>query len=139
MQVQPYLDFGGRFDEALAFYGKVLGAKVTFLMRNREAPGEFPIAEEWKEKVMHANIQIGDTQLMGSDGRQGEKTAYSGFSLSVSDVPVDEGARIFKALAEGGQVTMPFGETFWAEGFGMLVDKFGMSWMVNCGPKALGQ
>ncbi len=135
MQVQPYLDFGGRLDEALAFYGKVLGAKATFLMRNGDAPEEFPMSAEWKTKVMHANIQIGATQLMASDGREGMKAAFSGFSLSVSDVSAAEGERIFHALAEGGQVTMPFGETFWAKGFGMLVDRFGMAWMVNCEPK----
>ncbi|KWR87544.1 VOC family protein [Cupriavidus sp. IDO] len=132
MQVQPYLNFGGRFDEALAFYGKVLGAKVTFMMRYKEAPGDQPISEEWKEKVMHANIQIGENQIMGSDGRQGQTPAFSGFTMSVGAVPEAEGARIFKELAEGGQVVMPYQKTFWAAGFGMLVDKFGMSWMVNC-------
>ncbi|MGO4765394.1 VOC family protein [Cupriavidus sp. 2KB_3] len=133
MQVQPYLDFGGRFDEAMAFYGKVLDAKVTFLMRYKEAPpGEAPASPAWGDKVMHANIQIGDSQIMASDGREGEPYPFSGFMLSVGYVPNAEGKRIFEALAEGGRVLMPYQKTFWAEGFGMLVDKFGMSWMVNC-------
>lgn len=133
MQVQPYLDFGGRFDEAMAFYGKVMGAQVTFLMRYKEAPeGQPQPSAAWADKVMHANIQIGDSQIMASDGREGQTPAFSGFMMSVGDVPNAEGQRIFNALAEGGQVFMPYQKTFWAEGFGMLVDKFGMTWMVNC-------
>lgn len=134
MQVQPYLDFGGRFDEAMAFYGQVLGAKVTFLMRYKDTPpggGETPSAA-WAEKVMHANVQIGDSQIMASDGREGQTPAFSGFMLSVGYVPNAEGKRIFDALSEGGQVIMPYQKTFWAEGFGMVVDKFKMTWMVNC-------
>jgi len=88
MQVQPYLDFGGRFDEAMAFYGKVMGAKVTFLMRYKEAPeGQPQPSAAWADKVMHANIQIGDSQIMASDGREGQTPAFSGFMMSVGDVP----------------------------------------------------
>ncbi len=133
MQVQPYLDFGGRFDEAMAFYGKALDAKVTFCLRFKDAPaGDQPVSPEWAEKVAHANIQLGDSQLMASDGRMGQTPEFSGFTLSVSGVPAADGQRIFNALAEGGTVTMPYGKTFWAEGFGMLKDRFGMTWMVNC-------
>lgn len=133
MQVQPYLDFGGRFDEAVAFYGKAVGATVTFVMRYKDAPPDQPVDPAWREKVMHANIQIGETQIMASDGRPGiPAPAFSGFSLSVGAVSEAEGARIFQALSEGGQVVLPYQKTFWAAGFGMLVDRFGMSWMVNC-------
>lgn len=134
MQVQPYLDFGGRFDEAMAFYGKVLGAQVTFVMRYKDAPPSegMEVPDDWKDKVMHANIQFGESQLMASDGQRGEKPAFTGFSLSVGAVSKDEGQRIFDGLSEGGQVVVPYQKTFWAEGFGMLVDRFGMSWMVNC-------
>jgi PhnB protein len=134
MQVQPYLDFGGRLDEALAFYGKVLGAQVTFLTRFGDAPaGQQPQpSPAWAGKVMHANIQIGNNQIMASDGREGQTPAFSGFMMSVGDVPHAEGERIFTALAEGGQVLMPYQKTFWADGFGMLVDRFGLTWMVNC-------
>ncbi|WP_051974551.1 hypothetical protein [Cupriavidus necator] len=79
-QAQPYLNFGGRFDVALAFYGKVLSAQVTFMMRYNEGRGDQPISEEWKERVMHANIQIiGENQIMASDGMQGQTPAFSGF------------------------------------------------------------
>jgi len=134
MQVQPYLDFGGRFDEAMAFYGQVMGAKVTFLMRYKDTPpgGGEPPSAAWAEKVMHANVQFGDSQIMASDGREGQTPAFSGFMLSVGYVPNAEGKRIFDALSEGGQVIMPYQKTFWAEGFGMVVDKFKMTWMVNC-------
>jgi PhnB protein len=134
MQVQPYLDFGGRLDEALAFYGKVMGAKVMFLTRYKDAPeGQFQISPAWAGKVMHASIQIGDNVVMASDGREGQTPAFSGFMLSIGDVPLAEGERLFKALIEGGQVLMPHQKTFWAEGFGMLVDRFGMTWMVVSG------
>ncbi|TXI79073.1 MULTISPECIES: VOC family protein [unclassified Cupriavidus] len=133
MDVQPYLNFGGRFDEAMAFYGKVLGASVTFLMRFKDTPqGDHPTAPEWADKVMHANVTIGNNQIMASDGMMGEAPAFAGFSMSVSGVPKAEGERIFQALAEGGQVTVPFQKTFWAEGFGMVTDRFGLMWMVNC-------
>lgn len=133
MQVQPYLNFGGRFDEAMAFYDKVLGARVTFLMRYKDMPpGEQQTPAEWADKVMHANIQIGDSQIMASDGMQGQTPPFSGFTMSVSGVPNAEGERIFNALAEGGQVVMPYQKTFWAEGFGMATDRFGLTWMVNC-------
>jgi len=132
MQVQPYLNFGGRFDEAMAFYGKVMGAKVTFVMRYKDAPPEHNISPEWADKVMHANIDFGDSQIMASDGQQGHKPNFDGFSLSVGAVSAEEGKRIFEALAEGGQVMLPYQKTFWAEGFGMLIDRFGLGWMVNC-------
>ncbi|HBD36415.1 MAG TPA: VOC family protein, partial [Cupriavidus sp.] len=106
---------------------------VTFMMRYKDAPeGQPKPSPAWAEKVMHANIQVGDSQFMASDGREGQTPAFSGFMMSVGDVPNAEGQRIFNALAEGGQVFMPYQKTFWAEGFGMLVDRFGMTWMVNC-------
>ncbi len=134
MMVQPYLFFAGRCDEALTFYGKVLGAKVEFLMRFKEAPAgsEPAIPAQWQDKVMHANIVIGSTQIMASDGmcEEDKKDAFSGFSLSVSVKDVAEGEKILTALSDGGKVTMPFQATFWSPGFGMAVDRFGVSWMV---------
>lgn len=132
MQVQPYLNFSGRLDEAVAFYGKVLGAKVTFLMRYKEAPPEHQGPPEWADKVMHANIDFGESQIMASDGPPGHNAKFDGFALSVGAVSAEEGQRIFNALAEGGQVMLPYQKTFWAAGFGMLVDRFGLGWMVNC-------
>ncbi|MCY1292527.1 3-demethylubiquinone-9 3-methyltransferase [compost metagenome] len=134
MQVQPYLFFNGRAEEALAFYAKAIGAETTFLMRFKDAP-EQPPSEECghysPEHVMHANMTIGGTQVMVSDGAEPGST-FSGFSLSVAVASPEEAARVYQALAEGGQASMPVQETFWALAFGMLTDKFGVSWMVNC-------
>jgi PhnB protein len=140
MQVQTYLFFDGRCDEAIEFYKRVLGAKVTMLMRFKEAPdcGPDSGAESDKcgpatpdpNKVMHSAIQIGETTIMASDGHCLGKPSFQGFSLSV-DAPNDaEAKRIFNALADGGQVQMPLGKTFFASSFGMCADKFGVGWMV---------
>ncbi|KVE39246.1 VOC family protein [Burkholderia sp. TSV86] len=135
MQVQTYLHFGGRCDEALKFYSDALGAKVTFLTRFSEAPPnpERPIPPEMADKVMHASFQIGETTLMGSDGgcESGNEQAHEGYSLSISAASVEEGKKLFDALANGGTVTMPFEKTFWALGFGMVRDPFGVHWMIN--------
>ncbi|CAD5107849.1 VOC family protein [Zestomonas carbonaria] len=134
MQVQPYLFFNGRAEEALAFYAKAIGAETTFLMRFKDAP-EQPPSEECgnysPEHIMHANMQVGPTQVMVSDGAE-PNSAFNGFSLAVAVDSPEEAARVYAALAEGGQATMPVQETFWARAFGMLTDKFGVSWMVNC-------
>ncbi|WP_035057978.1 VOC family protein [Andreprevotia chitinilytica] len=132
MQVQSYLFFYGRCDEALAFYADTLGAQITFLTRFKDAPPEQGIPG-WEDKVMHANFQVGETQLMASDGMgPQESSKMKGCSLSIGADSFEQGERVFKALAEGGEVVMPYQATFWASGFGMLVDKFGVHWMVNC-------
>lgn len=136
MQVQAYLFFEGRCEEAIEFYRRTLGAQVEFLMRNKEspvAPGcEMPAGSE--NKVMHANLRIGDTQVMASDGRCSGQPGFQGFSLSLTPADADEARRLFDALAEGGQVQMPLGETFWSPCFGMVADRFGVSWMINVLP-----
>ncbi|WP_255990133.1 VOC family protein [Chitinolyticbacter albus] len=131
MQVQNYLFFAGRCEEALAFYHDVLGAQIGYLMRFSDAPEGQQGDVAWREKVMHANVTIGETQLMASDGMPSQPVAMSGFSLSLSPATQEEGRRLFDALAEGGEVQMPYGPTFWAQGFGMLRDRFGVPWMVN--------
>jgi PhnB protein len=134
MNVQPYLFFNGRCDEALELYKRVFGAQVDMLMRFDEAPDPPPpgmIAPGWEKKVMHSSFRIGDTTVMASDGSGREPAAFTGFSLSVA-VPDEATAdRIFGALAEGGQVRMPLGRTFWSPRFGMVADRFGVQWMVN--------
>jgi len=130
MQVQPYLFFDGRCDEALNFYKKVLGAKVDMLMRFKEAPDQSMISPDSKDKVMHAAVRIGDTQILMSDGRCQGKPSFLGFSLTINAPDIAAAERQFNALAEGGQVQMPMGETFFASRFGMLADKFGVGWMV---------
>ena len=130
MQVQPYLFFDGRCDEALEFYKTALGAKVDMLMRFKEAPDQSMITPESKDKVMHAAVHIGDTQVLMSDGRCQSKPMFQGFSLCISSPDTAEGEQRFKALSEGGQVQMPLAETFFAARFGMVADKFGVGWMI---------
>ncbi|WP_018991124.1 VOC family protein [Aromatoleum toluclasticum] len=138
MLVQPYLFFDGRCDEAIALYRKVLGAEVTMLMRFRESPdpapsGVLPVGSE--DKVMHANLSFGDTQVMVSDGRCTGQPGFQGFALTVNLADVAEVERVFGALADGGQVQMPLERTFWSPRFGMLADRFGVSWMVMAAPE----
>ena len=134
MQIQPYLFFDGRCEEAIAFYRDALGAQELMKMRFKDAPPSdgYEVTPESADKIMHAALAIGSTHLLMSDGQDSQgKTAHSGFSLSVSASDVASGQKYFNALAQGGQITMPFQKTFWTEGFGMLVDKFGVPWMVN--------
>ncbi|HEF4739488.1 VOC family protein [Burkholderia multivorans] len=134
MQVQPYLTFYGQADEALRFYEKALGAKTQFKIYFRDAPPnpEQPISPEMADKVMHANFTIGESSIMCSDGNcHAADRQHAGYSLSLNPASVDEGKKLFDALAEGGEVTMPFQKTFWALGFGMVKDRFGVHWMIN--------
>lgn len=130
MQVEPYLFFEGRCEEALAFYRKTLGAEVTALMRYKESPDPGMIRPGTENKVMHANVRIGDSTLMASDGLCGGDAAFRGFSLSLSLPDEAEAKRLFAALTEGGQVEMPLTKTFWSPCFGMVTDRFGVSWMI---------
>ena len=130
MIVQSYLSFEGRAEEAIEFYKSAVGAKVDMMMRFKEAPEQAMITPESKDKVMHAAIKIGDTQVLLSDGRCTGKASFSGISLALSADTAAEADRLFNALSKGGQVTMPMGETFFANRFGMCSDKFGVGWMV---------
>jgi PhnB protein len=134
MQVQPYLNFDGRCEEALEFYHKALGAEVTALMRFRESPqpppsGKFEPGVE--NKIMHASLRIGDSTVMASDGHCQGRTGFQGISLSLTVPGVVAAERLFAALADGGQVQMPLAQTFWSPRFGMVTDRFGVLWMVN--------
>ena len=131
MPVEPYLFFDGCCEEALEFYKKTLGAEVTTLMRFRENPdADQKCGVEMEEKVMHTQMIIQGTSIMASDGMCTGKPAFSGFSLALSFKEVAEVERIFNALLEGGQVQMPLSPTFWSPMFGMVADRFGVSWMV---------
>ena len=130
MQIQPYLFFDGRCDEALAFYQKALGATVEMLMRFKENPSPAANPPGSDDKVMHSCIRIGDAAVMASDGNCTGKPSFQGFSLSLTAKDVPEARRLFAALGEGGQVQMPFAQTFFSPGFGMVADRFGVSWMV---------
>jgi PhnB protein len=136
MQVQPYLFFEGRCEEALQYYSKHLGAKVEMLMRYKESPQPpMPGTNVPGDKVMHASLRIGDTQIMASDGNCAGKTKFDGFSLALTARDDAEAKRFFNALADGGQVRMPLTATFFASSFGMLADRYGVGWMVMA-PKA---
>jgi len=130
MQVQPYLFFDGRCDEALEFYKNAVGAKVGMLMRFKDAPDQTGITPGSENKVMHAQFEIGDTVVMASDGHNSGQPKFDGFSLAVSANSEAEAERIFNALGEGGKVTQPLTKTFFSPKFGMLADKFGVHWMV---------
>lgn len=137
MQVQPYLFFEGRCEEALAYYRTALGAEVTMLMRYKESPEPQPpdmCPPGAEEKIMHASFSIGETTLMASDGRAQGKPVFQGFSLSLSVPNEAEAQRLFSALADGGQVQMPLAKTFFASSFGMVADRFGVSWMIIVAP-----
>jgi PhnB protein len=133
MQVQPYLFFDGRCEEALEFYRGALGAEVTMLLRMKDSPephepGMLPPGAG--DKVMHTSFRIGDTTLMASDGRCLGKPSFQGFSLSLSVPNETEAERLFTALADSGQVQMPLAKTFFSPRFGMVADRFGVSWMI---------
>ena len=132
MQVQQYLFFDGRCEEAIEFYKSTLGAKLDMMMRYKDSPdpqpGSCPPGAD--NKVMHAAMHIGDTLVMASDGMAGGKPEFKGFSLSVEARDEKEADRLFAALGKGGQVQMPLGKTFFSPRFGMVADKFGVSWMV---------
>ena len=135
MQIENYLFFNGNCEEALEFYKAALGGKVAALMRYEGTPMEGQqLPPNWKDKVMHSRFEAEGASFMASDGMPGQPSpGYAGFSMSVY-IPqdVERARRIFDALSQGGQVTMPFQQPFWGGHFGMLKDKFGVPWMVNC-------
>ena len=137
MLVQPYLFFEGRSEEAAEFYRRAVGAEVTMLVRNKDAPEQPPpgmLPPGSENKVMHMSLKIGDTTVLVSDGQCSGKSNFQGFSLSLTVRDDAEAQRTFTALAEGGQVRMPLGKTFFSTSFGMLADRFGVPWMVYVAP-----
>jgi PhnB protein len=134
MQVQPYVCFEGRCEEAIRYYQQVLGAEVQFQMRFKEMPAPHPpgcIPPGGEDKIMHASLRIGDSTVLVSDGRSTGKPDFQGVLLALQVKDPAQADRMFAGLADGGQVTMPLAETFWSPRFGMVADKFGVSWMVN--------
>jgi PhnB protein len=132
MQIQSYLFFDGRCEEAIEFYKKTLGAKVEMLMRYKDNPDPQPgmVPPGAENKVMHAALHVGDTVLMASDGHCLGKPSFQGFSLSLTLPTAAEAEKLFAALGDGGEVRMPLTKTFFAPLFGMLADRFGVGWMV---------
>jgi PhnB protein len=132
MQVNPYLLFTGQCEAAFNFYAQVLGGKIEAMMPHEGTPAAEHTPPEWLNKILHARMSIGDSVLMASDAPPGRQQQPQGFSVSLHVKTPAEAERIFKALSDKGTVTMPMGETFWAVRFGMLVDQFGIPWMINC-------
>ena len=133
MQAQPYLIFDGRCEEAIEFYKSALGAEVTMLMRFKDSPEPHPpgmLPPGAESKVMHASLRIGDSTVMASDGQCLGQANFQGFSLALSVSNDAEAERLFAALADGGKVCMPLAKTFFSSRFGMVADRFGVSWMI---------
>ena len=135
MKVEPYLMFEGRTEEALQFYQQKLGAKIEAIIRYKENPEPKYNPPNSDEKVMHSLFRIGDAQVMASDGNCTGKPGFQGFALTLNAANAVEARQRFNALADGGQVQMPLGETFFAKSFGMVADRFGVNWMVIAEPK----
>ncbi len=136
MQIQPYLFFNGRCEEAVEFYRSALGAEVTMLMRFKDSPDPAMVPPGGEDKVMHMTFRVGDTTVLASDGRCLGRPSFEGFSLSLTVSDDAQAERLFTSLADGGQVQMPLTKTFFASSFGMVADRFGVSWMIYVTPSS---
>jgi PhnB protein len=132
MQLNPYLTFNGQCEAAFRFYERCLGGKIVAMMPHEGTPAAEHVPAEWRNKILHARLIVGDQAVMGSDAPPGRYEEPKGFSVSVQIKVPAEAERIFHALAENGKVQMPIQQTFWAARFGMLKDQFGIPWMINC-------
>ncbi|MGH9899340.1 MAG: VOC family protein [Pyrinomonadaceae bacterium] len=136
MRINPYLTFNGQCKAAFKFYEQVLGGKIETLMTPADMPADKSTEEhmpaEWRDKILHASLTLGNDVLMGSDAPPDRYEKPQGFSVSIQFTDLAEADSKFHALAENGKVQMPFGKTFWSPGFGMCVDQFGIPWMVDC-------
>ena len=131
MNLHPYLCFEGRTEEALAFYKEAIGAEVTMMMRFGEMPNPSEGDPSLNDKVMHATVKVGNSIFMASDGQVKGETDFKGITLSLTADSVEQAEELFNKLAEGGQITMPLDKVFFAPAFGMLLDRFGVAWMVT--------
>ena len=132
MQLNPYLSFNGQCEEAFRFYERTLGGKIVAMMKYGETPMAEQTAADWRSKIAHARLQLGNQLLMGSDGMADCYLQPQGMTVTLTIDDPAEAERVFHALAEGGKTQMPIQETFWAQRFGMTTDRFGTPWMVNC-------
>lgn len=132
MQLNPYLTFDGQCEAAFRFYEQALGGRVVAMMTYADTPMAEQTPPDMRGRIVHARLAVGDAVLMGSDAPSERREKMQGFSVTLNiDAPA-EAERVFQALAAGGTITMPIQETFWAHRFGMLVDRFGTPWMINC-------
>lgn len=132
MQLSTHVSFNGQCAEAFKFYQKLFGGTIQTMMTYGESPMADHTAPEWRDKIMHTSLLIGDTSLMGADAPPEYFEKPAGFSVAIHVKTPEEADRLFIALAENGKITMPIQQTFWSARFGMLVDRFGIPWMINC-------
>jgi PhnB protein len=132
MTINTYLHFKDNCEQALNFYAKALGMKLVFLMRYSDAPKSEQCSPQLSDKIMHGRLVAGENVIMASDCPPDRYHPQAGFSISINTDTPEEADRYFNALSEKANIIMPIGETFWARRFGMLIDQFGVSWMVNC-------
>jgi PhnB protein len=138
MQLNSYLFFDGQCEAAFKFYEQCLGGKIVAMLTHAGTPAEEQAPPEWRNKILHARLTVGDSVLMGSDAPPGRYEEAKGFSVNIAIEDPLDAERIFHDLAENGTVRMPIQKTFWAARFGMLVDRFGIPWMVNCEQASVG-
>ena len=131
MDLTPYLSFNGTCADAFKFYAQTLNGTIVFMQTHGESPAKDYVGLNWQDKVMHARVEFGNTALMGTDAPEAHYRKTQGMNVSISLPTVDEARRVFHALAHDGRITMPFEKTFWSSGFGAVVDRFGIPWMVN--------
>lgn len=132
LEIEPYIFFYGKCEEALNFYKGIFGGEITSIMRMKEAPPEMPSPPNWADKIMHANFKAGSVKFMASDGRPDTPNVDGNISLSLATSDEAEATKVFDKLSAGGEVSMPMQDTFWNAKFGVVKDKFGIEWMVNC-------
>ena len=132
MQMNPYLSFNGRCEEAFNFYQQCLGGEIGAIFRYAGTPMSGEVPADWQEKIMHGSITIGEQVLMAADVAPERYEEPKGFSLSLQIKSTAEAERIFRELSSNGRVVVPLEKTFWAALFGVLVDPFGISWLINC-------
>ncbi|HVM62361.1 MAG TPA: VOC family protein [Verrucomicrobiae bacterium] len=132
MQLNAYLMFKGECEEAFKFYERCLGGKIQVMMRYGESPMAKQTAPDWQKKVIHTRLTVGNQVFMGSDAPPERFKSPQGFAMSIGVDDPQEAERIFQELSENGNISMPIQETFWALRFGMVTDRFGTPWMVNC-------
>ena len=132
MKLNAYVAFNGNCADAFKFYEQCLGGKIVGMMKWGESPMAGQTAPEWRDKIMHARLEVGDQALMGADAPPNMFSGNHGFTVSITVNAKAEAERIFSAISEGAKVDMPLQQTFWSPAFGMLVDRFGIPWMVNC-------
>ena len=133
MKVNPYIFFHGQCEEAFNVYARILGGTIEVMMKHAGTPAEGHVPPEWRDKIIHASLRVGEGVIMASDDPSEHFKQPQGFYVSLHFTDVAEAERVYNALAEGGKINAPFEETFWAVRFGMLVDRFGIPWMINVG------